>query len=637
MPGSAPRSRRLSALVIAAALVEPGAALASAPASLQVVGEGVRLDLADGRDLEAGRLGRPPPSPPWTPGAGPVRLDAVRDEVRALQVVLRGGAPGIRRVRLEPATDAEGRPSPVRIEVFAARPIHVVEPPPDDYVHSLGRGAYPEVLVPTSTVFVPQAPGVAVLWVDLHVPPETPPGRVRAALEVAPHGRVELELEVLPLALPARDVAGLSAVNFGSFLQRGRRSPERLRAWMQLAHAHHLSVEYLRPTPSVDPVGRIDWAGWADEVGPYLDGSAFTPALGYQGPRAGLPVRRFVLPHTDWWPSPATDDHRPSDVAAWQRALVEYEALARARGWDRGPAPFEPILFVNSLDEPKTPEKMAAIERWRAILAGAGLADRSRFRFRVDGVIGQTVAGWPLPRILEALGPVVDDWNLCGATPWIPWEAVTARLAAEPTERALFYASNTAGEPATPPLSVDAPIQGARAWAWIVARYGLGGAMSWEVDLTDGCVAEPTCSGDGLHLDATLIFRGEELGRATDEPIPSMRLKALRRGAQDVALWSLLEARDPGTAAAIARALVPVAMGDRQPSWGLGTWATDAESYELARRAILDRLLDRSAPLPVAAIRRPSAPPPRSWRLGLPLLVAALAAVGAGWLGARRG
>ena len=75
-------------------------------------------------------------------------------------------------------------------------------------VHSfLNPGIAQGLLLPTRTY-----------WVDLFVPPSTPPGTYEATLAVGPAGaaRAEVEVEVVPVTLPRADHARLGAVNFGS-------------------------------------------------------------------------------------------------------------------------------------------------------------------------------------------------------------------------------------------------------------------------------------------------------------------------------------------------------------------------------------------------------------------------------------
>lgn len=490
--------------------------------------------------------------------------------------------------------------SNIRPELFEERAVVVTQPSAGANVLSLGPGAYPDILVPTATISLSKAPSVAVLWVDLWVPPTAQPGLHKGRIVIG-GAEVSLELQVLPQGMPKADIARLGAVNFGSLLKRRGEDPQAYLRWMQMAHAHYLSVEVLRPRPEISPAGKIDWQGWAKHVGPFVEGSAFTEKMGYRGPRAGQPITRWVLPHTDWWPVKAKA-HLPRTPKRFSEALSQWERFADSQGWLTRPNATSWVLFVNSLDEPKTPEKLRALRAYEPLLADAKLIDRSRILFRVDGNFGQRIEGWSDARMADALEGVVDLWNLHGA-PWtIPWDVVTQLQ--RKGERLMFYASNTSGEPGTPPLVVDSALAGARAWGWIVYRYGLDGALNWEVDYIEGCVSNPRCAPGGMmNLDATLIYRGEELFRAKHEPLPSMRLKMLRRGAQDAALLSLLARDAPDAARALAQRIVPRALGDGVPDYGPGFWPRSPLSYERARQAILQRLAKDPAPIAISKVR----------------------------------
>lgn len=565
--------------------------------------EGLRFDLVRGRlvDGDPRGLGDTPDAALALAGP-PLHLRAARDEVLAFQVVLepKTGGPALPRTVQAGLTSfryVNGGPAPIRATLYREHAIAVDAPSESPQLHSLGRAAYPDVLIPTSTVVVPPRPGLAVLWIDLFVPRTARAGKATAELVVEGAPRIAIEVDILELTMPERDVARLGAVNFGSLLVLEKRDPAMMRRWMQLAHAHHLTIELMRPRPELDPSGVIFWEGWAARIGAFVDGSAFSAAAGYDGPRSALPITRFVLPLAEHWPAkPSADGFLPSDPALWSRTLADWERFARGNRWLDRPNATEWVLFINSLDEPKTSEKLRALASYRALVDDAKLEDRDHVRFRVDGVLGARIDGWPDPRKLDELGGVVDLWNLHGATDTAPTQLLASheRRPGDRPRRAMFYASSSGGEPAIPPLVVDAPIAGARAWAWLVARYDLAGALNWEVDVAAGCVANPRCTDARvLNLDGTLIYRGHEVGRAADEPLPSMRLKALRRGAQDVALLELLRAQDPEAAVALAARVVPKALGDGLPRTGLGTWPRDARSFVAVREELFDRLLGR--------------------------------------------
>lgn len=587
--------------------------------------EGVRFDLDDRRFLPAGRSDGPQESEAYLLPT-PLRMRAVRDEVVAFYV-LASGAPGAHpvSVELKSATSSVG---PVA-ETFVAHGIRIDAPTTSDFVHSLGKGLYPGPLEPTSTATVP-AQGVAMIWVDVHVPLGTPAATYSGALHVGPSS-LPLEIEVLDVDMPRRDAARLGTVNFGSLLMRGHEDIRIERSWMQMAHAHGLSVEILRPHPKVSEDGDIDWEGWASRIGPYIDGSAFTAAEGYHGPRAGVPTTRWVMPSTDWWPVEAKD-RLPSDPARWSAGLKAWETFVESKGWFDLPEATTWILFVNSLDEPHDPETVETLAKYAPLIEAAGLSDRSRVLFRVDGNFGQKIEGYDDARMAEVLDPVTDLWNVHGA-PWtIPW-ARLVKLRRESHDRVMVYFSNTSGEPALPPTVIDAPLVGLRAWGWIVKRYDLEGILNWEIDYwSDECPGNPRCSPGGqMNLEANLIFRAEAYGGPHGAPWPSIRLKALRRGAQDAALLSLLQQSAPDTAGLIAAAVVPNALGDQVPGTGPGAWSMDPWTYERARDAILDRLVGAAEPFPLHTIRKDPLPGwawhPERWLMAIAIAIVSAAAL----------
>jgi len=602
------------ALILSGLPTRPAAA-DSAP-RLTAYQEGVRFDLRSQRFLPAGRTDGPQSSEAFLLPT-PVRLRAVRDEVVAVQVLV-SGAPGTYPLSVVAEAASTSSVSP-ELSLYQAQPVVITGPSTSDFIHSLGPGTYPGPLKPTTTATISEQ-GVALLWLDAFVPLGTPPGGYAWQLKVG-QSSLRLHIEVLPLDLPREDVARLGTVNFGSLIFRDQEQPGLQRRWMQMAHAHGVSVEVLRPTPKVRPDHSIDWQEWAERVGPYIDGSAFSAEAGYRGPREGLPTTRWVLPLTDWWPDEASKDRLPSKPERWSQALKQWEAFAEAKGWFEHAQATTWIMFINSLDEPHDPETVQSLARYAALLDDAKLKDRSRVLFRVDGNWGQKIEGYDDQRMEEVLGEVTDLWNVHSA-PWtIPWSRLQ-RLRRTDGDRVMAYFSNTSGEPSLPPMVIDAPVIGARAWGWVVARYGLEGLLNWEIDYwAEGCATDPKCSPGGqMNLEANLIFRAEAYGGRPGDAWASIRLKGLRRGAQDAALWSLLRAKDPDVAGQIAQALVPRALGDRVPDVGRGAWSLDPQSYARARNAMLDRLVAKAAPLPIAEVRVDAVPPwtgPYRWWAGL--------------------
>ena len=511
----------------------------------------------------------------------------LRDEVFAVQLLVEG-SPGTylvaSRMTCSPETRDESKRPVTRL--FEAYPLPIEEPSAGNLIHSLGPGLYPDPLLAVESITLHEKRR-SLLWLDIFVPRNAGPTQCNLTVTVGEAVK-ELRFRVSEVALPTRDVARLGTVNFGSLVKRGAQAE---RAWMQMAHAHGLSVEVLRPRAKLRG-SNFDWRNYLTRYGGYFDGSAFSAKAGYLGPRENQPTSRFIIPPTDWWPSKATNN-RPEDVALFQSALRSFERLVEKAGWQSQENPTEFILFINSLDEPKSEDALLALKSYGKILDEAGLTNRDLFSFRVDGNFGQWRTGWSDDRMATELGPVVDIWNVHGAPATIPMELLRARLRVA-GERTTVYISNTSGEPAVPPLVLDAPLTGARALAYIVYRYGLAGAMNWEIDLAAGCIKNPRCSEGGyLNLDANLAYRGEELGLPKGTPVPSIRLKALRRGIQDVAILSLVEEKDPQLAKRIAKAIIPRALGDGVREGKRGQWPADPRVYDKMRNAMIDILEGR--------------------------------------------
>jgi hypothetical protein len=575
-------------MLFATCALTGGAARAEAPLVTAVYPLGVRFDLSNGRLLD-------PSDVDVVRGASmlervdrPLVFRALKDEVVAFEVLV-FGAGGTRKVSvvgLDPA---------IRAQVFFLRGIRVDKPSQATNAHTLGRGVYPDALIPTSTIAVPELPAVTMMLVDLFVTKAAKGGVHRGALAIEGATPIPIAIDVLDRSMPDRDVAKIEAVNFGSLLALEKRHPERYREWLQLAHAHHLTIEVMRIVPSFKLDGVVDWNRWASRVQPYVEGSAFTSSAGYVGPRAGRPITRLVTPLAEWWPmQPSEDGLMPSNEVRWTSALRQLEEVLLVRGWLSRDPGTEWIIFINGLDEPKTDAKLRALKAYGELIDRAKLIDRKHFTVRADGVFGARVPGWSDEKKLESLAHAVDLFNLHGATDTAP-----IGLLREHGSRAMFYASLSGGEPAIPPIFLDATVLGARAWGWIVVRYGLDGAMNWEIDLTEGCVENPRCSeGGALNLDALLVYRGHEVGRAQFEPIPSLRLKMLRQSAQDALLWSLVQEKDPKAARRFAEEVIPRALGDGVLANERGLWPRDPRKYEAIREAMLDRLVSEGRDRP---------------------------------------
>ena len=143
--------------------------------------------------------------------------------------------------------------------------------------------------------------------------------------------------------------------------------------------------------------------------------------------------------------------------------------------------------------------------------------------------------------------------------------------------------------PFSPSLSLCAPPVDPRAMAWQAFRYGMDGIV---VPRANDWPDRPSASV--MPADAAwLIWPGKPFGVAG--PIPSIRLKRLRRGLQDVEyLRALKRLGDGEMADKIARALFhcggSAAYEDHFADGCQWPWTADPELWDLARRLVADRI-----------------------------------------------
>lgn len=543
-----------------------------------------------------------------------IRLAGAVNETVAFQLAARtqGGVAEDFCLEVGPLVSDSGRQLPATPEIYRVLYAAVddlpawyllwfcLRPPPQEF---------PDGLVPTD------APRLAsplrlwserneVLWVDVPIPKGTAPGDyvgpVRLWAGGVQVGQGSVHLHVYEFALPDRpalpaavgiDLPTLCRAHLQ--LQGKPYAPRRLaaetplreealalvRACCQLLRDHRCDpvLTGLHPVLKTDPAGRaiVNWDDYDLLAGPVLEGSAFADRLG---------VRLWALPVDETFPSPAA--YGGVDSAAYAVVLREYlqrcgEHFAE-KGWlDRH------FLHVPFYDGP-TAEHFEHL-RWLG-----RLAREADVRLRVWSwlppqplaPLGWTGAAW------EELGGEVGGWCVTGQF----WDRQTIA-----DQRA---ASKTCWlRPDHPPFSasLDLASHGTDpcALAWQAWRLGADGLWlqpgnQWSSD--------PLRRGPEDPDEGWLIVPGRSAGLAC--PLPTVRLKRLRRGLQDYQYLWLLARRARGRLAdLLAEAMVCYAgtdsYGDVYADGRPGGWPAGASSWREARRLLaaeLERALSGGLP-----------------------------------------
>jgi len=495
-----------------------------------------------------------------------VNLQAVRNEFVAamLRVTAVGGA--LRNVSVEAGAltgPGEAIPAPTAYRLWYVR-----------------DGEWmPEVCLPHVEPFDVPTPDNGVegqtnqsVLLDYYVPHDCPPGdylgevRVRAAgaesvlpVRLVVHGAtLPDELGFVVDLNSYGDVAGHYGLDGGD--------PAYIpveRAYHRLAHAHRANwnplpysqsgsiSEGMAPPLTGDGAQRrvADWSAWDARFGPLLDGSAFADL-----PRAGVPVHSMYLLFHECWPAsmdlyqgavatreypqlivdhamtapPIEDAFPPEYAQAFEAVLADYRQHFEARGWSRTWL----HLYLNNKYDFRNPDQGGHGSSWWLLDEPMHRDDWLALRFyasmfhrALDGSTAAFVSRGDISR---------PQWQPAWMDGAFDLMCVSSELFAHPricrelAERqpVTFWHYGTANDVGASNLQTVA-------WAWQANLAGADGILPWNSIGTESAYREPEATA--------LLYPGRPLGR--DEPVASLRLKALRRGAQDVEYLRLLAER----------------------------------------------------------------------------------------------
>ncbi len=409
----------------------------------------------------------------------------------------------------------------------------------------------------------------ASLLCEIYVPHDVSAGVHRGTLSLRA-GDEALDLEVV------LEVWDFTLPDFLSFLPEmncyGLPSAER--EYYRLAHAHRTvlnRVPYSQNGTMADGCApgwdgrQLDWPAWDRRFGPYLDGSAFADL-----PRRGVPIECFYLPLHENWPTKMEAAYNGGYWAdrafgpGYREAFVEVargmaEHFAergwrdtiflgflnnkidfKRRGWSRGSSPW-------LLDEPANFQDFWALRYFgEAFHEGVAKALEERDRrpklsFRCDISRPQ----WQR----DALDHVLD-YNVVNAGSLRRDRRVVIDRKQRFGQIVLDYGSTNAIEQSNvQPLG------------WCLDSWCLG---------SDGVIPWQTIGNDQSWKQAdplALFYPGGPAG--SDRPVPSIRLKAYRRGQQDVEYLVLLAQLLKEPAWAVGES-VRKELGLEAQRWGTG-------------------------------------------------------------------
>jgi len=522
----------------------PGELPAVAGLNVWVIDELDKVDAIRGRLIEKVPADYDVSNHLWSAADKTVHLRAARNEFIGFQIMLSGKADSVELG----ASEFSGGGDKITV-CFSTQ-----------WYLPVGNDLLPDALVPFKEPIsipsklqpIPQQKHQGI-FVDLYVPHKTEPGSHTGTIEITADGEVlalKVAVDVAEFALP-------DELNFFCEMNSYRTpGPPAEREYYRLAHQHRTTLNHLPYSQSGNiragcapgiVEGKLDWTDWDSRFGPYLDGSAFADL-----PRKGVPLTDFYLPLHENWPGSVFDHYNGgywADSAftpAYRQLFVDLSRQIaqhfRERRWTR--TQFQCYLNNKNsyrktargsgsspwiLDEPVDQKDFAALA-WFARAFKEGVEktkgdvnlvfrlDISRPQWQrgsLDGLVGLTVV---------ASGPFRE------------YRRLVLDRARRNGEMVIVYGS---------PNSIEASNLDTLGW---ILNTWCGGA--------DGVVPWNTMGEAGSWSKAAplaVFYPADRFGYKG--AYASLRLKAYRRGEQDVEYLTLLAKKAGWSREALARSI----------------------------------------------------------------------------------
>ena len=547
----------------------------------------------------------------YSAGRGDVRLTSAINETVAFQLVAHTPRPpaGPFELRVSDLSGVGGTLSARdAVRAFRARYIRVDEFP-SWYPEHAGRPAipmaFPDILVPWDA---PRGGGPLrldsaqnqIIWIDIHVPLDAAPGTYVGRIELLDRSEnavfaTGLHLTVAPVTLPDTPALPmLCRIDPRDLLEDQLgwpRTPAAETRLLPKTASHTAAIDLANATmslfaehrttpifwaafpkfrPADDAVVELDWQAYDEVIGPWIDRAA---AEDRAAPSA------YALPASIEYPDAARNGGFES--ARYARLLAAYlracETHFEQRGWlERAFVRLSPPAALNIESVRRATRTGAIVEQ--ADVAAPLVAHLPGGSLRIFG--------WYDAPLIEQVQ--ANIW--APPAQWFEPDLIAREQALG--KQAWFIPDKP---PFSPSLAVGAPSIDPRAIAWQAYRYALDGvwtehAAEYKRDARGGLV----------QPGPALVYPGSDYG-LKDRPVPSMRLKRLRRGLQDFDLLRLLETSGKPllakrTAEQVVRWAFTDACVENLVMTRLAGWSSEPDVYQLARRLLLQDLINESEP-----------------------------------------
>lgn len=550
---------------------------------------------------------------------GPAAIEGARGSVESFQIVLRGSL-SVADVVSTDLSDGAGNVIPASlIQLFREDYIDFSKvtsgsgtlPVPANSPTKDGR--IPDPLVPVHDPYTGKQVGLPLkvadgtnqpIWVDVRIPISQPYGTYTGSISFAgTEIKVPLSLTVWNITIPdMRSVPAWFQMAYeyiGAYhagvddcysTRCTAESREIIRRYQELVHEHRCDPrQTLLPDLGACPVpSASDWSQLDAALGPYMDGSYFD-----DGVPSSLVAASYSPHGSDWGPPGCSQ----SEMTASAKAVG---AHMKEKGWfDR--------TYVFAEDEPPGSD-IAAIAQQASWLVQGDPDWYSRIFDTVVATTETTKLLDPYMRTFVVCLSCFDKWryqpgyggdDVLGRADWV------VRIAQG--KQFWLYESNAQGAPYPGFSSNTLDAAEPRMVMWASWFERASGFLYWNISAWDskdpwGPNTRYEKAGDGVLIypgdhSGTNTGKGSPQGIAIQGPIPSLRLKMIRSGFQDWALFLLAEKQ--GLRDRVMKEMGSVYSqlggctwdGCPKPPNGSWFWRTDYDLMSAVRRNVVDAML----------------------------------------------
>jgi hypothetical protein len=600
--------------------------------SLSVIPSSVRIDPSTNEILDF-KFNAVPQEKPlkrdildknWIYDGSKVSLHTARGEYVSFQLVLTNNTGSTLRavqVEMEPFKNADAQLE-ILPELFLEWAVEVKTPSTGYPKASLGRGWYPDALIPFEYIqmdstkvhrrwtYPLELPDFnnriddqrsMIVWVDQYVPfhrESAKPGDYTSVISVSigdERKELPVNLTVWDFAIPNENKLKASLQHEG-FLSRSTEEDEL--ALYQLFKRNRVGLMDPTYDPGLEITDnreiKLNWDLVDNRLKKFFTGEAFTSDYGYDyGPGYGEPIETYILPFdvygkhgTRGWPDIGKPDveRNPENIALYRKVIREVRDHLKTMV---DPDKTELIVYLNGLDESYFPEAWDRMVYFGNIFK----TDYPEVSFRIDGsyseeameVVQHSISSWAA-HTLNYNYDIVKKYQEMGIKDWLYGPMLYEAKVNSWVGSSTF---------------IDLPLVNDRAISWSSWKYNTYSWISWGVGPnwrsawydpetwkdtykfgsdSDAGYTFKKLNGNGLLIYAPGIVPN------VWGPCPSIRLKTMRNGVQEYEYMRLLSELDGNDERAdeVVNNIIKQPFGENSIG-NLDVWSFDPEQWDLMR------------------------------------------------------